>query len=226
MTPTTTPPDSASNSPRPILPSRIPTGASYGSTSSSSSRIPPELHNAKSDLDPTEWKPKLHRRGVSTNSEAFRYLSRFHQPTANEENQAIPKPDLTRDYHSSTTSIASLATSTTHSTSLPLTPTTAASSLSASIDYSNPKYDFNTRPLPPRHDPAYSSSAGANKGIELVLPHVAPAAVPATAGSMPEHIHFHGGVWEKQTVKKLPEGGAPDAKEGLGALFGGAAEKK
>ena len=58
------------------------------------------------------------------------------------------------------------------------------------------------------------------------MPHVAPAATPAMVGSAPDHIHFHGGVWEKQTVKKLPESVARDAKEGLGALFEGAAEKK
>lgn len=228
MTPAITPPDSASPAPRPILPSRIPTGASYGSASSSSSRIPTDLHNAKSDLDPTEWKPKLHRRGVSTNSEAFRYLSRFHQPNANEDDMAIERihrPSLNSGHHSMT-SINSL-TNSTHAPSLAQTPTTASSSLSTSADYNQPTYDFNTRPLPPRHDPFYSSSAGAAKGIELVMPHVAPsAAAPNVAGSAPDQPHFHGGVWEKQTVKKLHNSIGGEGKDGLGALLGRAAEKK
>lgn len=100
------------------------------------------------------------------------------------------------------------------------TSTTTSSSLSTSADCTNLTYDFNTRPLAPRQDPSYSSSAGAAKGIDLVLPHVAPPATPLLAGSAPDHVPFHGGVWEKQMVKKLPEGLAGDAKEGLGALFG------
>ncbi len=138
--------------------------------------------------------------------------------------ERIHRPSLNRGHHS-TTSIASLNSST-HTPSLAQTPTTASSSLSTSADYNKPTYDFNTRPLPPRHDPSYSSSAGAAKGIDLVMPHVAQSvAVPFVAGSAPDHVHFHGGVWEKQTVKKLPNSVGSDVKEGLGALFGRATEK-
>jgi ECL1/2/3 zinc binding proteins len=124
-------------------------------------------------------------------------------------------------HHRSTPSITSLNGTGTNTPSLAQTPTTASSSLSTSAEHTTPGYDFNTRPLPPRHDPSYSSSAGAAKGIELVMPHVAPPATPVMAGSAPEHVHFHGGVWEKQTVKKLPKAVVGEAKEGLGALFGG-----
>ncbi len=42
------------------------------------------------------------------------------------------------------------------------------------------------------------------------------------AGSAPDHVHFHGGVWEKQTVRKLPVGSPEgEVREGLGMLFGG-----
>lgn len=91
-------------------------------------------------------------------------------------------------------------------------------------DYASSTYDFNSRPLAPRQDPSFSSSAGATKGIELVLPHAAPPAAPPMAGSVPDHVHFQDGVWEKQAVRKLLRDSAGDVKEGLGALFG-AAEK-
>jgi ECL1/2/3 zinc binding proteins len=167
----------------------------------------------------------LHRRGISTNSEAFRYLSRFHQATNNGDEMAIERVQrpVLRSGHHSTTSITSLNTA--HTPSLAQSPATASSSLSTSTDYSNLTYDFNTRPLPPRRDPSFSSSAGAPKGIDLVLPHVGPPAEPAMAGSMPDNVPFHGGVWEKQTVKKLPAATEGDAKEGLGALFGGGEKK-
>ncbi len=55
------------------------------------------------------------------------------------------------------------------------------------------------------------------------MPHVAPPAPPLIAGSAPDHVPFHGGVWEKQKVRKLvPVGGeGSGVKEGLRMLFGG-----
>ncbi|ERF75659.1 hypothetical protein EPUS_08812 [Endocarpon pusillum Z07020] len=254
MTPSTTPPTSTpSSSPRPILPARIPTGSSYTSASFQS-RLPTDHHNAKSDLDPTEWKPKIPRRGVSStttttttttssssnNSEAFRYLSRFNQSTTTPNGEdmtteRIQRPSLPKannnHHHHSTTSITSLLNNNTITTngstpSLSQTPTTTPSSLSTSIDYTTttPNYDFNTRPLPPRHDPSYSSSAGAIKGgYDLVMPYVAPPAPPVVAGSAPDHVHLDGEAWEKQTVRKLaPAAGSEgEVREGLGKLFGG-----
>ena len=40
-------------------------------------------------------------------------------------------------------------------------------------------YDFATRPLPPRHDPASYSAAVAAKSVELVTPHPYTFSVPA-----------------------------------------------
>ena len=57
---------------RTIVPRRRPTIMTNNSSK------PPVLHNAKSDLDPTEWKPDLKERAKSDASEAFQYLSQFH----------------------------------------------------------------------------------------------------------------------------------------------------
>lgn len=79
--------------------------------------------------------------------------------------------------------------------SLASTPTTATSSLS--VDY-----DFNTRALPPRHDPMYSASAGMTKDIGLVTPHM----VPGMVESIPVDCN-----WGKQPVAKRMGG----EKDGL-----------
>lgn len=140
-------------------------------------RIPTDHHNATSDLDPTEWKPKGNRDPRS--SEAFRYLSQFHTTTL-DDNEKI---DSIRLYmrHSQTS-----MTGTVTIPSLASTPTTATSSLSM-------EYDFNTRALPPRHNPIYSASAGMTKDIGLVTPHI----VPGVVGSIPSDAN-----WEKKPVLK------------------------
>ena len=199
MSPTTTPPSSAPSSPRPILPPRTPTGTS--SVSAPSIRTPAELHNAKSDLDPTEWKPKLHRRGES---EASQYLAQFHRSTSALGIDAHDEPMAHRPLfsHRSTTSIASM---TTPSLYLSQTPTTASSSLST-----GPEYDFNTRPLQSRHNPMYSTSTGTTKGIDLVMPFVAPSMVM----SLPRQVEDR--KYEKRSVAKM----STSAGEGLAALIG------
>jgi ECL1/2/3 zinc binding proteins len=150
-------------------------------------RIPADNHNAKSDLDPTEWKPKGKRDG--RNSEAFRYLSQFHRASTStlDENEKIARPYMHRS-HASMTSMVTTP-------SLASTPTTATSSLS--IDY-----DFNIRALPPRHNPMYSASAGTTKNIDLVTPHM----VPSVVGSVPGD-----GSWEKKPIPK----GVGGMKDGL-----------
>ncbi len=199
MSPTTSPPTSAPSSPRPILPPCTPTGTS--SVSILSSRIPTDFHNGKSDLDPTEWKPKLHRRGES---EAWRYLSQFHQSTStvasDGQDGKAQRPLYSRG---STTSFISTTTA-----SLSLTPTTAASSLSTSAEY-----DFNTRPLQSRHNPMYSASAGTTKGIDLVMPFVA----PTIGTSLPRQVDER--KFEKKSFAKVSS--YPSANEGLGALING-----
>lgn len=185
--PALSPPSTAPSSPRAILTASTPTGASH--TDYLSIRIPADNHNAKSDLDPTEWKPKGKKDGRI--SEAHRYLSQFHRASTStlEDNEKI---DTTRPYmHRSHTSMTSMMTL----PSLASTPTTATSSLS--IDY-----DFNTRALPPRHNPVYSASAGMTKDIGLVTPHM----VPGIAGSTPVDCN-----WEKKPVVKRGGG----EKDGL-----------
>jgi len=99
------------------------------------------VHDAKTDIDPTEWKPKLEQ-----SSEAFDYLSQFHRsPTQ--------RPAL---QHRSTTSTG------TDTPSLSYTPTTTASSMSTDAPYS-----FFSRPLPPRQ----MSFTSSPKSIDLVTPH-------------------------------------------------------
>ncbi|KAK5083688.1 hypothetical protein LTR05_006192 [Lithohypha guttulata] len=169
MSPPTTPPS------LPRLQVRTPTGVTI-STDPSSTRKPADNHSFKSDLDPTEWKPKPTRgeRPVSSryNSEAFRYLSSFHR-IINKNNESN-------------------------------TPTTTASSWSLSTsagcaDVGNGAYDFNTRPLAPRHNRWYSTSVIAGSGIDLVTPHIAPPAAP-------------------YMEKDVTTAGA--ARGGLGAFFG------
>jgi hypothetical protein len=49
------------------------------------------------------------------------------------------------------------------------------------------------RPLPPRHNPSFSTSAGATKGVELVVPHI------ITSAEEDGHVsgHGHEGLWMK-----------------------------
>jgi len=170
-------------------------------------RIPYDLHDHKSDLDPTEWKPKL-RRGVSTNanSEAFRYLSRFHQTQlgidSTSDQVRLDRP-MMAPRHKSTLSASTLPPT----PSLGNTPTTSASSFDS-------MYEFNLRPLGPRGNPMYSTSAGHSKGIDLVTPHIPPTApVNVTVASSAE---CKVDLWGKKVV--VP--GATPPGNGLGVLFG------
>jgi hypothetical protein len=94
---------------------------------------------------------------------------------------------------------------TTPSLSLSQTPTTASSSLSFGAEY-----DFNTRPLQSRHNPMYSASASTTKGIDLVMPFVA----PSIATSLPRQAEDR--KYEKRSLAKM----STSAGEGLGALIG------
>ncbi|KAJ9605330.1 hypothetical protein H2200_009987 [Cladophialophora chaetospira] len=205
----TSPSSSLPSSPRATTPQRPGARPEYQDRPASASRIPIDQHAHKSDLDPTEWKPKLARRGASTNSEAFRYLSRFHNTQAGTNDGSssdlgrVDRPSTVR--HKSTLSMSTLSPSTT-TPSLANTPTTMASSAES-------MYEFNLRPLAPRSNPLYSTSAGHAKGIDLVTPHIAPTVnvqVAQSAGT-------DGGVdlWGKKVV--VP-GNTPRG-QGLGALF-------
>jgi hypothetical protein len=196
MIPTSTPPSSVPSSPHSILPPRTPTG-----TKSAAIGIPASQHNAKADLDPTEWKPRLLTR---SNSEAFRYLSQFHRSPTERGGDAHDEGGGHRHLFSlcSTTSIASM---TTPSLSLSQTPSTASSSLSTGAEY-----DFNTRPLQSRQNPVYSASAGTTKSIDLVLPFVG----PCTAASLP--CQFDDRKYEKRSLTRV----STWPTEGLGVLIG------
>jgi hypothetical protein len=203
---THTPPSSAPSSPHPLLPLRTPTGTTSPTTAAIG--IPASRLNANSDVDPTEWKPRLLTR---CNSEAFRYLSQFHSPTSAGASDAHGEGGGGGHRHlfshRSTTSIASM---TTPSLSLSQTPSTASSSLSTGAEH-----DFNTRPLQSRQNPMYSASAGTTKSVDLVMPFVA----PSTATSLP--CQFDDRKYEKRSLAKVSTWPA----EGLGVLIGRVGEK-
>ncbi|KAJ5179893.1 hypothetical protein N7492_003103 [Penicillium capsulatum] len=194
----TTPPTSPPPSPRtivaPMTPTRVPTNPIP------IIRIPNDMHDAKTDLDPTEWKPVIlpGRTTSSTSlasSDAWNYLSQFH---------GGDETLRTRRSHRSTTSLPSLVGGTSHMTN---TPSTVASSVSSTAsDYMGSLSEtIAARPLPPRHNPSFSSSAAA-KGVELVVPHVASthedvAAELSDSGSI---FPASSSVWEDTCTGKTP----------------------
>ncbi|KAE8348592.1 life-span regulatory factor-domain-containing protein [Aspergillus coremiiformis] len=167
MISSTTPPTSPPMSPRTIVPPMTPTKAPI--TSTQGARILGEFHDAKTDQDPSEWKPVIPMgSGGSTllaSSEAWQYLSQFHSASA-----PVPMRRSRAD-HRSSASLSTLLSSTGAPPSLTHTPSTAASSFSsnASESYLN---EAAYRPLPPRHKSYFSGSANGTKGVELVVPHV------------------------------------------------------
>lgn len=203
---------------RSVLPPLTPSAST--SLSSPQIRIPSELHDAKSDLDPTEWKPKLQRPRLTSsksNSAAFQYLSQFHRSTSNcalGENEIFEKSPL-GSVHRSTVSMASLYSA----PSLATSPDTAASSMDTDLAAQSYTYgygdsDFATRALPPRINPEFSSRRSISRGMDLVVPHCAPPQ-PAIASSVPD-VPFQGGLWEKRSVSSKS---SIKANEGLSALF-------
>lgn len=159
------------SSPRPILQPRTPTGVTPP-TYEPVVRIPTENHGFKSDLDPTEWKPKLARasRPASSryDSEAFRYLSSFHRALNKTKNSNDHNNDDSKVEFPDLNTIAATVPST---PSLSSTPTTTASSWSMSTSAG---YDYVHRPLMPRHNRWYSTSVISGQGIDLVTPHIPP----------------------------------------------------
>jgi hypothetical protein len=195
-------------------------------------RIPCDLHDANTDLDPTEWKPVISRRNGSSASlastEAWTYLSQFHG--GDEAMLTLRGRRSDGGVHRSSASLSALmqgpgpgpgqgpgVPSLTH------TPSTAASSFNSNSDYVSYSYSYMydfaaaTRPLPPRHNPSFSSSAGATKGVELVVPHFVPATpvVAAVTGPMAA------AAGQSISVSVSPKGG-----DGDGVWFPKAAVKK
>ncbi|KAL8731439.1 MAG: hypothetical protein Q9166_003414 [cf. Caloplaca sp. 2 TL-2023] len=131
-----------------------------------SARIPPEAHEGKSDLDPTEWKPKLVHRPTS---DASKYLSQFHRTPP-----AYGSPRRGSPHRPAAVSAQTMNSVLLNAPSLSATP--SASSTSSGDSSAGTPYDFvNHRP-----NPVHS------KSVNLVTPQKAPTAysVPAkpTAG--------------------------------------------
>lgn len=129
-------------------------------------RIPPLAHEAKSDLDPSEWKPKPADRSTS---EASDYLGQFHRPSATVS--TLRRPTL--QTRSTLVSAAITTPSLSH---------TPATSMSSDESIAGTPYEFVTRPLLPRLDPKYCNSAGI-KSVDLVTPHI-PSAISESSSDM------------------------------------------
>ncbi|KAL4874143.1 life-span regulatory factor-domain-containing protein [Aspergillus spectabilis] len=154
-----TPPSSPPMSPRIIVAPMTPTRASV--TSSEPVRIPIDMHDSKTDLDPTEWKPVISKdtRASIMTSDAWKYLSQFHG-----DDSVLPSRRA-RVHTQSSTSLSTLP-------SLSHTPSTASSVSSTASDCMGYMHDSVHRPLPPRHKPCFSGSGSISKGVELVVPHI------------------------------------------------------
>ncbi|KAI2790352.1 hypothetical protein POX_d05862 [Penicillium oxalicum] len=224
VSPPTSPPLSPRTIVAPMTPTRVPSSIS---ASLPSIRIPPAIHNAKSDLDPTEWKPVLGPRAISitgttgvsplATSDAWSYLSHFHGGASTM---------LARRPHRSTTSLSALdgapTPSLTHAASV-------ASSVSstASSDEHKPEHEHGYeyggpsplahRPLPPRHNPSFSLSHAVENGVALVVPHVAAVAVQDVESDSGSIFPASSAVWEddaktKRTCPILMRGSAQKGK--------------
>lgn len=153
VSPTTiTPPDTDdpfSLKPRAILPAQLPTPRPLPAA-----RIPPQAHEGKPDLDPTEWKPNLPHR---LSSDAFQYLSQFHKlgPSSLTPTR---RPLMARPARSAVTVAVTTP-------GLSYTPTASTSSEDS---LASTPYEFLTHSLLP---PAYSLPTTAEP-IHLVTPHV------------------------------------------------------
>ncbi|KAJ6004316.1 hypothetical protein N7499_000384 [Penicillium canescens] len=181
---TTTPPTSPPLSPRTIVPQMTPTRIP-------SIRIPTTSHTAKSDLDPTEWKPVLLRSSSSlASSEAWSYLSQFHGESASASATGTGianRPANNRSAASLPALVggAPIVDGHSHVPSLTDTPSTVSSSYSSTAsDSLGSMYMYESqRPLPPRHNP-YFAGTSVSKGVELVVPRIASADFDADAGDV------------------------------------------
>lgn len=201
----TTPPTSPPLSPRtivtPMTPTRVP------SNPIPAIRIPTDTHDAKTDLDPTEWKPVILTGRTSSSlacSDAWNYLSQFH---GGGESMPLRRPGST---HRSTASLPALVGGSGHGharvPSLTHTPSVASSVSSTASDYLGSLYESasHQRPLPPRHNPYFSTSA-TTKGVELVVPHVASTPdVVVEVSDSGSIFPASSAVWEDNPCEKGP----------------------
>ncbi|KAL8944616.1 MAG: hypothetical protein Q9216_000313 [Gyalolechia sp. 2 TL-2023] len=123
-----------------------------------SARIPPKAHEGKSDLDPTEWKPKCPHRPTS---DASSYLGQFHRKPPTSWSPRRPAA-----IHAQTMSSVPL-------TAPSLSATPCASSISSGDSVAGTPYDFANRSL-------MHSNTAAIKSVDLVTPQFPSAfSVPA-----------------------------------------------
>ncbi|RDW74699.1 uncharacterized protein DSM5745_07361 [Aspergillus mulundensis] len=179
----------------PLTPTKAPI------TASQTIRIPTDMHEAETDIDPTEWKPVIHTDARSSSvmtSDAWKYLSKFHG-----DEFALPMRRA-RARNTSSTSLSTLP-------SLSNTPSTPSSVSSVASDYMSHMYETAHRPLPPRHKPCFSGSGSVTKGVELVVPHITvipdSPVNPTDSGSI---FPASSGLWNPKTevtpVISVPEG--------------------
>ncbi|PWY92901.1 hypothetical protein BO70DRAFT_392274 [Aspergillus heteromorphus CBS 117.55] len=202
MSSTTTPPTSPPMSPRIIVAPRTPTKAP--SRYSVSARITGEWNDAKTDQDPSEWKPVIPMgSGVSplASSEAWNYLSQFHS-----DESVVPMRRPRLDHRSS--SLTTLLSAPGPIPSLMHTPSTAASSFSSNgSDCMSYMHDAAYRPLPPRHNPYFPSCSTATKGVDLVVPHVhipTEDATPVDMSNEDSIFPASSALWDDKRLDKTP----------------------
>ncbi|PLB50431.1 hypothetical protein P170DRAFT_143680 [Aspergillus steynii IBT 23096] len=200
MPSSSTPPTSPPMSPRIIVAPMTPTKAPM---STPAIRIPGEFNDSKTDQDPSEWKPVIPMSASGAeplaSSDAWHYLSQFHGGEA----PLMRRPKANRN---SSSSLSTLMSSSGPIPSLAHTPSTVASSVSSNAsDYLSYVPESAFRPLPPRHNPSFSSSACATKGVELVVPHVEiqadDAPVDDTSGSI---FPANSSLWDDVPSEKAP----------------------
>lgn len=210
-------------------------------TRSLNGRIPFDHHEHKSDLDPTEWKPKIHRRGQS---EALRYLSQFHHAAGLSDSSSHCSGEQSvdgiaeLDYNRRRSFVSRGSTTSTSGASVPGTPglsqspLTVSSSFSSYVGHELLQQDSAHRPLPPRQKSFCSGSLGTGLGLDLVTPYCATSANGVgneTSKTTGMDIDCSGIFWEKWPVKQKvtfhadtvsrDTSSTPVAVQGLGQLL-------
>lgn len=143
-----------------------------------SARIPPDAHEGKSDLDPTEWKPKLPHR---PNSDASKFLGQFHRTPPGSFSPRRPAA-----IHAQTAGSVPIT-----APSLSATPSASSTSSSGDSEAGTP-YDFVNRPLLMRRCHPMRPHSAAVKSPDLVTPQI-----PAAYGGGPHKPKADG----KPTIK-------------------------
>ncbi|KAL8775380.1 MAG: hypothetical protein Q9209_000388 [Squamulea sp. 1 TL-2023] len=158
----------------------------------SSARIPPEAHEGKSDLDPTEWKPKVPHRPTS---DASKYLSQFHHtpPSYGSPRRGSPHRPAARH-------VQNMDSISMNAPSLSATPS-ASSTSSSSGSIAGTPYDFISRPSVHSRPSTVHS-----KSVDLVTPQKIAYSVPTKPKSI-----VHGKISGKVNEPAAPSISVEDA---------------